>query len=355
MAIKITLDPGHGRTGNPYPPQKGYYEGTQMWKLANFLKTELEKYGFEVVTTRPNLNDDPSLSARGQTAGKNGSAMFISLHSNAPASASDTKPTGSVVYYSMTDSKNKVFADLIGKKVSEIMGHYYRGSLTRQYPDKPGVDYYGVIRASAQSGCKAAFLVEHGFHTNIKDSAFLIVDANLQKLAVEEAKVIAQHFGQDTKEKPPQDNPGVLYRVQTGAFSVKANADAFLNKVKTAGFDTYMVKVGNLYKVQVGAYSVKSNAENMMAKLKAKGFDAFITTESGTTATISTPVASLAVGDKVKLASGAPTYGTSKRFQSWVYSSTLYVREISGNRIVISTLKSGAVTGAVDKKYLTKI
>ena len=72
-------------------------------------------------------------------------------------------------------------------------------------------------------------------------------------------------------------------------------------------------------------------------------------------ATVSTPVASLAVGDKVKLASGAPTYGTSKQFQSWVYSSTLYVREISGNRIVISTFKSGAVTGAVDKKYLTKI
>ena len=72
-------------------------------------------------------------------------------------------------------------------------------------------------------------------------------------------------------------------------------------------------------------------------------------------ATVSTSVASLAVGDKVKLASGAPTYGTSKQFQSWVYSSTLYVREISGNRIVISTLKSGAVTGAVDKKYLTKI
>lgn len=72
-------------------------------------------------------------------------------------------------------------------------------------------------------------------------------------------------------------------------------------------------------------------------------------------ATVSTLVASLAVGDKVKLASGAPTYGTSKQFQSWVYSSTLYVREISGNRIVISTFKSGAVTGAVDKKYLTKI
>nr|WP_297172534.1 N-acetylmuramoyl-L-alanine amidase [uncultured Agathobaculum sp.] len=68
---------------------------------------------------------------------------------------------------------------------------------------------------------------------------------------------------------------------------------------------------------------------------------------------IQTPV--LKVGDKVKLAGGAPIYGKSIRFQPWVYSCSLYVREISGNRVVISTQKSGAVTGAVDKKYLTKV
>lgn len=75
-----------------------------------------------------------------------------------------------------------------------------------------------------------------------------------------------------------------LYRVQTGAFSKKSNADAWAAKLKAAGFDTYIVQMGNLYKVQVGAYSQKSNAENMMAKLKAAGYDAFITTKSGTAA-----------------------------------------------------------------------
>lgn len=74
----------------------------------------------------------------------------------------------------------------------------------------------------------------------------------------------------------------VLYRVQTGAFSKKANADAMLTKVKAAGFDTYMVKVDNLYKIQVGAYSKKANADAMSAKLKAAGFDTYITTKSGT-------------------------------------------------------------------------
>ena len=81
--------------------------------------------------------------------------------------------------------------------------------------------------------------------------------------------------------------PEILYRVQTGAFSNKANADAMLAKVKAAGFDTYMVKVDNLYKIQVGAFSKKTNADAMAAKLKAAGFDTYITTKSGTAVTTS--------------------------------------------------------------------
>lgn len=153
-----------------------------------------------------------------------------------------------------------------------------------------------------------------------------------------------------------QQPSGTLYRVQNGAYKQKANADAQLAKVKAAGFDTYMVQAGGYYKIQVGAYSKKANADAMAAKLKAAGFDTYITTEQGKAVSSSgSAAASLAVGDKVKLASNAPVYGSSKKFSSWVYSSTLYVREISGNRVVISTQKTGAVTGAVDKKYLTKI
>lgn len=73
-----------------------------------------------------------------------------------------------------------------------------------------------------------------------------------------------------------------LYRVQTGAFSNKNNADVMLAKVKAKGFETYMVKVDNLYKIQVGAYSKKVNADAMATKLKAAGFDTYITTKNGT-------------------------------------------------------------------------
>lgn len=79
----------------------------------------------------------------------------------------------------------------------------------------------------------------------------------------------------------PDKEPNVVYRVQTGAFTNKINAENMLKKVKAAGFDTYMVKIGNTYKIQVGAFSKKTNADSMLKKLKSAGFDGFITTEKG--------------------------------------------------------------------------
>lgn len=93
-------------------------------------------------------------------------------------------------------------------------------------------------------------------------------------------KVNAQ-LGTTSTDTSAADTSTTLYRVQVGAFSVKANADKQLEKVKAAGFDTYMVKVGSLYKIQVGAFSKKANADAMMKKIKAAGFSAFITTQKG--------------------------------------------------------------------------
>lgn len=57
------------------------------------------------------------------------------------------------------------------------------------------------------------------------------------------------------------------------------------------------------------------------------------------------------LGEEVKLVKGAK-YFNGKSIPSWVFNKTLYVRAINGDRITISTLKSGAITGSVDAKYL---
>ena len=63
----------------------------------------------------------------------------------------------------------------------------------------------------------------------------------------------------------------------------------------------------------------------------------------------------LAVGDLVTMQGGAPVYGANREFASWVYSKKLYVRAIVGDRITVSIYRSGAITGNVHRKYLTKV
>lgn len=144
----------------------------------------------------------------------------------------------------------------------------------------------------------------------------------------------------------PSSGSGTLYKVQTGAFKQKSNAQALEKKLKAAGFDTYVVNTGGYYKVQVGAFGKKANAEAMLAKLKAAGYsDAFITTGSGGTA-----AASVKVGSKVRLKQGAKTYD-GKSLASFVYNRDHVVKEISGDRAVITY--GGVVVAAVKLSDLT--
>jgi len=148
----------------------------------------------------------------------------------------------------------------------------------------------------------------------------------------------------------------IIYRVQTGAFSKKINALNLAEKVEAAGFQTYLAFVDNMYKVQVGAYTNKDNANAQAAKLKAAGFKTYIVANKSSIVEIDTAAGKkFKELDKVKMSTGAPVYGSDRKFQSWVYKTTLYVREVDGDRIVVSTQKTGVITGVVHKKYLTKI
>ena len=191
----IVLDAGHGQFGNPYPIRENTYEGTQNFKLACRLRGCLESKGFTVLLTRNAIEDDPSLEERGKLAGENNAVLFLSLHSNAPGSATSPEAyhavRGSEVYYSLADEpRNAVIARALNAAVVETMGTVDRGVKTRTYPDQPGINYYGVLRHSAAYGCSTAFIIEHGFHTNPEDAAFLSNDECLQRLAEAEAEVI---------------------------------------------------------------------------------------------------------------------------------------------------------------------
>lgn len=195
----IVIDPGHGQFGNPHTTREGFYEGTQNFILAGALMRELESRGFRVLTTRPAIEDNPDLEARGKLAGDNGAILFLSLHSNAPGSATPpdryAQVRGAVTYYSIADpERNARLATLLTNAVSDCMRTTNRGIKTRTYPDQPDLDYYGVLRNSVKYGCRCAMLIEHGFHTNPEDSAFLQDSDALSRLAAVEADVLDAFF-----------------------------------------------------------------------------------------------------------------------------------------------------------------
>jgi hypothetical protein len=73
----------------------------------------------------------------------------------------------------------------------------------------------------------------------------------------------------------PDNSPSLFY-VQVGAFSVKANAEAYLYVEKKKYGDAFIKEAGGLWYVQVGAFTVKANAEAYLKEVKTDYKDSFI-------------------------------------------------------------------------------
>lgn len=151
------------------------------------------------------------------------------------------------------------------------------------------------------------------------------------------ASKVNASLGNAAPQQP--SNSKTLYRVQTGAFKNKSNAQTLEAKVKKAGFETCIAVIDGLYKVQVGAYSKKENANAQAVKLKAAGFDCFVTT-NGSSGT-SSPGAVIKTGSRVKVKSGAKTY-TGGSVASFVYKRIYTVDELKGDRAMLD--KNGVCT-----------
>lgn len=72
--------------------------------------------------------------------------------------------------------------------------------------------------------------------------------------------------------------PETLYRVQTGAYRNKENADRMLNSLLMNGFPAFIIYQDGYYKVQVGAYALLSNAIKMEQRLRRFHYSTYITT-----------------------------------------------------------------------------
>lgn len=192
--MRICLDAGHtGSKYNQSPVVRNYYESAMVWSLHLKLKAELETRGFEVITTRPTIDTAMEVYPRG-TAAK-GCDVFISLHSN----ACDVESVDYPVVYRAHDNLNNVdaLALKLARKCGELLGTRQAGR-TATRKNSSGSEYYGVMRGARAVGVPYYMLIEHSFHTNAAAANWLLKETNLQKLAVAEAEILAEHFGVKT-------------------------------------------------------------------------------------------------------------------------------------------------------------
>lgn len=201
----ICIDAGHYGKYNMSPCNKKYYESEMVWKLHNYLKEKLIKYGFNVITTRQKQETDLGLNARGMKA--KSCDLFISIHSNAVGSGINNSVDYPVSYVSVDGS-----ADVIGLKlaqcVKKVMDLKQNARIEKRVSEKDkdgdgklNDDYYGVL-----VGCDnvnvPGIILEHSFHTNSKTTEWLLKDSNLEKLAEEEAKTLAEYYDLDHEIVP---------------------------------------------------------------------------------------------------------------------------------------------------------
>ena len=302
MPKKVCIDSGHYGKYNKCPNNSDYYESEVMWKLHLLQKKYLEQLGVQVITTRNVPSNDLELTSRGRKA--KDCDLFISDHTNAVGSYMDENVDYVAIYCLTEDSTTKCddiskeFSHKIGPVIAEVMGtkQSYRVTARKASSDRNGDgmlndNYYGVLHGACSVKVPAVIL-EHSFHTNSRSVKWLLDDNNLDKLAKAEAECIAEFLNAKTTTTTTtttnkNTNSTKIYRVQTGAFSSKSNAENQLAKVKDKGFDPILVLSNNMYKVQVGAFSVKTNADRLLEDLDKAGFKGFITTayEKTTTTT----------------------------------------------------------------------
>lgn len=195
----ICLDAGHASESyNQSPVLRTYFESAMNWKLHLLLKAELEKCGFEVITTRPDIDTDLTVYSRGAAA--KDCNVFLSLHSNACGTESVDYP----VVYRAYDNLNgaDTLALAIAQEVGRLMGTRQAGR-TATRKNSSGGEYYGVLRGARAMGVPYYMLIEHSFHTNLKATGWLSDEANLAKLAVVEAEILAKHFGVSAEPADP--------------------------------------------------------------------------------------------------------------------------------------------------------
>jgi len=237
MAILIALDDGHSPTtpGKRTPSINGrvIHENEFNRAVVNYLSIDLKRNGFDTLMVAPGDND-VSLSARVNLANAKNADAYISIHFDAFDGKFDGNDPEGLTIHVYPGSANS-------KKLGNAILNHLKGGTLQQNRGVKESNFY-VLRRTKM----IAILSENGFMDN-KREASLMLDINFQKeVAREHAQGICDYFNVEfinvipAVKKVDKNTNVKLYKVQVGAFSVRAYADRMKLELEKLGYEPFI-------------------------------------------------------------------------------------------------------------------
>ena len=224
MAKKVFIAVGHGGK-DPGAVANGLKEKDVNLAIALACRTELVRHGVDVGMSREKDEDD-------KTTVKECNAFnpdyALDIHNNAGGG------DGAEVFHHYGGGKSKTLAQNVLDAIVAI-GQNSRGLKTKK--NVWGKDYFEFIR---ETKCPA-IIVECAFLDNAKDVKIIDTSIEQKDMGIAIAKGVLKELGITWKEEVKTTTAKKTYKVQCGAYTVKANAEALVKKLKADGYDAIIV------------------------------------------------------------------------------------------------------------------
>jgi N-acetylmuramoyl-L-alanine amidase len=230
--MKLRLNAGHGYStpGKRSPDGMKEYEFNRAVVLEMKRIFDAEYTGVEISFAHSDARDVP-LGERTDKANADKVDCYTSIHANAFGSGGFNSANGIETFVHPSKPKEALrLATLIQNSLINQTGLTNRGVKTANFHE---------LRETAMT----AVLVECGFMTNKNDLAKLKSDAYRKQVAriIVEAHAVVFGLKKKPVAKPTPAPSETTYRVVTGSFQDKENAEQRVSALKKAGFESFIL------------------------------------------------------------------------------------------------------------------
>ena len=255
---KIIIDAGHGGYDNG-ANYMGRREKDDNLSLALAVGEILADSGIEVGFTRvDDVYQSPVDKAR--IANQQDGDFLVSIHRNSSPVPNTYSGVQTLIY--RDGGVMAQMAENINQEMAQV-GYQNLGTDLRKN--------LAVLRRSTMP----AVLVEAGFINTDADN--VLFDRQFTETAQAIADgIIGTLIQTGELEFERDDDENEIYRVQTGLFRNKENAEVMAIKLRNMGYPVAVETAGEFYAVKVGEYDDLEDATELEQKLRRMGYDTLI-------------------------------------------------------------------------------